>query len=155
MPSLSTEQLSVLQAHADAGDRIAYYTALGAFGFSYGYLALGVVLNNTVAGAAANSFFLDQAGEQGASVSGDELATISLNLMRRDFLARQANGGADLSVDDIQNYHAIVFNAVANVSAGAWTPNLYLLSVRRRMIWNMRPDFGAGGAGSSGSGYAA
>jgi hypothetical protein len=68
MPSLSAEQLSVLQAHAEAGDRIAYYTALGAFGFAYGNLALGVVLNNTVSGAAANSFFLDQAAEQGVSV---------------------------------------------------------------------------------------
>jgi len=48
MPSLSAEQLLVLQAHVDAGDRIAYYTALGAFGIAYGNLALGVVLNNTV-----------------------------------------------------------------------------------------------------------
>jgi hypothetical protein len=57
MPTLSAEQLSILQYHANAGDRIAYYTALGAFGFAYGNLALGVVLNNTVSGAAANSFF--------------------------------------------------------------------------------------------------
>lgn len=57
MPSLSAEQLSVLQSHADAGDRIAYHTSLGAFGFAYGKLALGMVLNNTVSGAAANSFF--------------------------------------------------------------------------------------------------
>lgn len=111
MPSLSAEQLSVLQANADAGDRIAYYSALGAFGFAYGNLALGVVLNNTVSGAAANSFFLDQAGEEEASVSGDQLATISLNLMRKDFEARQASAGADINVDVIQRYHEDVFNA--------------------------------------------
>ena len=37
-------------------------------------------------------------------------------------------GGADLSVDVIQDYHAAVFNSVAEVSANAWTPNRYLLS---------------------------
>lgn len=128
MPTLSAEQLSIHQYHANAGDRIAYYTALGAFGFAYGNLALGVVLNNTVSGAAANSFFMDQADEQGVNVSENQLATISLNLMQADFQARQTRGGADLSVDVIQDYHAAVFNSVAEVSANAWTPNRYLLS---------------------------
>jgi len=36
-----------------------------------------------------------------------------------------------------------------------WPLTLIVPVVRRRMIWNRRPDFGAEGSGSSGSGYAA
>lgn len=66
---LSGTQLSVLRYHADAGDRIAYYTALANFGVEYGSLALGVVLNTQLSGSAANTFFLGEAGEQGVSIS--------------------------------------------------------------------------------------
>ena len=62
---LSSAQLSILRYHSDAGDRLAYYTALAGFGVEYGRLALEVVLNNTVAGASANSFFRFQADEEG------------------------------------------------------------------------------------------
>jgi len=54
---LSATQMSILRYHADAGDRIAYNTALADFGVVYGQLALGVVLNNTISGISANSFF--------------------------------------------------------------------------------------------------
>jgi len=54
--ALSAKQLDILREHADAGDRIAYYTDLAKFGYAYGNLALGVVLNNTVSGASANAF---------------------------------------------------------------------------------------------------
>ncbi|MGL4309316.1 MAG: hypothetical protein ACRCSU_02430 [Paracoccaceae bacterium] len=50
MAILTTEQKDILRAHVDAGDRIAYYTALASFGEVYGALALGVVLNNTQTG---------------------------------------------------------------------------------------------------------
>ena len=63
-PTLSAGQLSILQYQVDAGDRIAYYTTLSAFGFTYGALALGVVLYDTTSGAAANRSFLGKAGDE-------------------------------------------------------------------------------------------
>lgn len=119
---LSSSQLSVLRYHSNAGDRIAYYMALADFGDEYGRLALDVVLNNYLSGAAANTFFLDQSG----GVDNDTLATISLRLMQADFARRDQLNGGDLTVDDIQTYHREVFDDVAGVSANAWTPNMYL-----------------------------
>jgi hypothetical protein len=121
---LSAAQMSVLRYHADAGDRIAYYTALADFGVAYGQLALGVVLNNTLSGISANSFFWSQAG--GASLNNIVLAEVSLALMQADFDRRDALNGADLTVDDIQTYHRDVFSDVAGAPANAWTPNMYL-----------------------------
>lgn len=123
---LSSSQLSILRYHSDAGDRIAYYTALADFGIEYGRLALEVVLNATVSGVSANSYFLDQAGEEGQAVTNNTLATISLALMQADFARRDRLNGADLTVDDIQRYHQDVFRDIADVSADAWTPNMYL-----------------------------
>lgn len=103
--TLTSQELDELRGHVAAGDRIAYYSTLNRFGITYGLLALGVVNNDTTAGAAANEYFLDVSGEEGVSVSNNELATISLRLMEADFARREALGGADLSVDDIQAYH--------------------------------------------------
>lgn len=119
---LSAAQMSVLRYHAEAGDRIAYYTALADFGDEYGQLALEVVLNNTVSGASANSFFRDQTG----GVTNGTLASVSLALMQADFLRRLELNGGDLTVDDIQRYHRDVFEDVAGATADAWTPNMYL-----------------------------
>ncbi|HGG65001.1 MAG TPA: calcium-binding protein [Rhodobacteraceae bacterium] len=126
--ALSSEQLNILREHVDAGDRIAYYTDLAKFGYAYGNLALGVVLNNTVSGASANAFFVLQADKEGRPVPYNTLAQISLELMKADFDARLAKGGADLDVNNIQEYHRDVFQRVAGVSAEAWTPNFYLNS---------------------------
>ncbi|MES2143931.1 MAG: calcium-binding protein [Pseudomonadota bacterium] len=123
---LSTAQMSTLRFHAEAGDRIAYYSALADYGVQYGQLALGVVLNTTWVGAAANFYFLGRADDEGQSVSADELAEVSLKLMLADFRERENLSGADLTVDNIQEYHRDVFASVANVSANAWTPNIYL-----------------------------
>lgn len=123
---LTTAQLNTLSQHSEAGDRIAYYEALSSFGVAYGELALGVVRNDTVSGASANQFFLNRASAEGQTVTANQLATISLELMRADLDARVDKGGADLNVDDIQDYHRDVFFRVANVSADAWTPNVYL-----------------------------
>ncbi len=60
MSALNSQQMATLKYHSDAGDRIAYYSALAAFGVEYGRLALGVVLNSTTSGAAANAFFWRQ-----------------------------------------------------------------------------------------------
>lgn len=124
---LTSSQLAVLDMHAQAGDRIAYYESLASFGDPYGALALGVVRNDTSSGASANTYFLDTARAEGRSVSDDQLARISLELMLADNDIRQASGG-DADIDDIQQYHQEVFNDIANVSANAWTPDYYLKS---------------------------
>ncbi|WP_299960881.1 hypothetical protein [uncultured Roseobacter sp.] len=41
--TLTSQQLDILNQHAEAGDRVAYYEALDSFGDIYGRLALGVV----------------------------------------------------------------------------------------------------------------
>ena len=146
---LSSSQLSVLRYHSDAGDRIAYYTALADFGIEYGRLALEVVLNATVSGISANSYFLDQAGEEGQAVTNNTLAKISLALMQADFARRDQLNGADLTVDDIQRYHQDVFRDIANVSSDAWTPNLYLDTFEafedRQAAWDAMLSSSAGG----------
>ena len=127
--SLGATQFAILQAHADAGDRIAYYTQLQDWGYNYGGLALSVVTNDitqSLSGATANIFFLQNAGKP---VSHDELATVSLNLMRFDLAARQSFAGSasgqELPVDTVQDYHATAFGLVG-VSVDAWTPNFVL-----------------------------
>jgi hypothetical protein len=55
--TLTSSELSILRQHAEAGDRIAYYTALREFDNQYGALALGVVNNDSVSGATANLYF--------------------------------------------------------------------------------------------------
>lgn len=86
---LTSSQLAVLDMHAQAGDRIAYYESLASFGDPYGALALGVVRNDTSSGASANTYFLDTARAEGRSVSDDQLARISLELMLADNDIRQ------------------------------------------------------------------
>ena len=128
---LTAQELDILRVHADAGDRVAYYSSLASFDNRYGELALGVTNNDTLAGKTANLYFLTIAAmELGPNpVSEEQLATISLNLMREDFALRDANGGVDLTVDDIQGYHENVFGAVAGVSADGWTPYRVLESL--------------------------
>lgn len=137
--ALTQSQLAVLDAHARAGDRIAYYHSLAEFGDEYGALALGVVLNDTISGASANAYFLSTALVEVGVVSKDQLAEISLQLMLADNDIRQVNNG-EASVDDIQIYHDEVFGRVANVSVNAWTPDYYLRSFDnpsdRQAAWN-------------------
>lgn len=85
---LSPSQIDILRYHAEAGDRIAYYTTLSAFGVAYGTLALQVVLNNSVAGAGANNYFLNMAMAEVGSITADQLATVSRELMLADFSRR-------------------------------------------------------------------
>ncbi len=144
--NLTPEELDTLRHHSEAGDRTAYYTALESFGNKYGTLALGVVNNDTIAGKTANLYFVTQAAiEMGPSpISKEELATISLQLMQEDSAARENAGGVDLSVDDIQAYHASVFDSVANISVLAWTPTVALNGLEtpeeRQNYWNALLD---------------
>lgn len=156
---LNNAEFDILQMHADAGDRVAYYTQLEAWGYSYGGLALGVVNNDTISGISANAYFLLNAAEEGVTITADELAGISVELMIRDLDARRefegSSQGADLPVDRIQAYHSDVFSQ-AGVSANAWTPNIALDSLanegEREALWDDLLDngwFGAAGDAAS------
>ncbi|PIE08497.1 MAG: hypothetical protein CSA74_02040 [Rhodobacterales bacterium] len=116
--------MSILKAHVEAGDRIAYYTALDSFGVAYGGLALGVVLNNSISGASANGFLVAQ-GLDGVA-NTDLLARIGTELMEADYDARKAANGADLEGTVISNYHQRVFEKLAGAGPEAWTPYIYL-----------------------------
>lgn len=136
--TLTSEQLSILQAHSDAGDRISYYSALEAFGVAYGGLALEVVLNNSIAGAAANAFLVSQA--LGGTADTNLLARIGTELMKADMQARLSADGADLTGTNISDYHARVFRDLAGANGEAWTPFNYLNTFERPDAFNAAWD---------------
>lgn len=127
--TLSARDFALLRTYAEAGDRIAYYTQLAAWGYAYGTLALGVVDNDTLGGATANIFFQNSASDQGVTITADQLGSISIQLMQADFAARQSyatdHPGEELPYNIVQDYHRAVFNSF-NVSGDAWTPNIAL-----------------------------
>lgn len=129
---LQTVEFNILQSHADSGDRIAYYEQLSEWGYTYAELALGVVNNDTFSGAIANTYFLNEAAEEGVLINGDQLATISHRLMLADLAARRnfegSESGLELPVNDIKNYHEVIFGQFG-VSDNAWTPNFALESL--------------------------
>lgn len=126
MTTLTQNQLTELQLHVEAGDRIAYYETLRSWNFTYGGLALGVVLNDTVAGSTANQFMQNRAIADGWDPSPDDWAQIGITLMQLDFIERQEANGAVLEVVDILDYHAQAFAAVSNLSPDVtrfwWAP---------------------------------
>lgn len=126
--ALTTDRISLLQTHINAGDRIAYYEQLSEWGYAYAELALGVVNADTVAGRTANAFFLDRASEAGVNISPNQLASISLQLAEADLQARiefpGSAQGQELPVDTISTYHGAVFSSATQGAVGieAWTP---------------------------------
>ncbi len=56
---------------------------------------------------------------------------------------------------ELLNQPGMTFGAVAILLTPKFGDLKPQVTVRRRMIWNMRPDFGAESSGSSGLGYAA
>lgn len=111
----------ILSEHVEADDRMGYYTQLEEWGYRYASLALDVVTSETLSGRVANSYFLNQASDEGVTISAADLSRISLRLMEEDWQIRQQTGLA-LEVNDIQTYHTKVFREF-EVSANGWTPN--------------------------------
>ncbi|NBB81087.1 MAG: hypothetical protein GVY36_16880, partial [Verrucomicrobia bacterium] len=136
---LNQSQLDILRIHVEASDRIAYWETLSSYGSQYANLALGVVLHDTSSGATANRYFINEASEEGVTISNELLARVGEGLMEADFALRDEDNGRDLNVDDIQDYHRVVFENVAGVSANAWTPDYYLNSfdtfAERQVAW--------------------
>jgi len=151
MPTpLGTEEFEILQNHVDAGDRISYYNQLETWGYRYGDLAGGVVSNDSFSGATANIYFVQEYLEDtGSSFNFNNLASLSLQLMERDLVARRASdevkNGEDLSVDAIRDYHVQVFNQFG-VQADAWTPFTALSQLdtpqERQELWDSLLDAG-------------
>jgi Ca2+-binding RTX toxin-like protein len=156
MSALTSQQLSILQAHVAAGDRIAYYTQLADWGDRYAALCLGVVNNDTWAGATANIYFLQEVAENGGPqpFGWSNLASMSLDLMRADYAARET-GGLDLPVDVIWGYHTSVFSDY-DAPADAWTPSFALQHLatveEREALWDSFLEVGAL-SGSAGDWY--
>ncbi|MEE4212621.1 MAG: calcium-binding protein [Parvularcula sp.] len=140
---LTQAQLDLLRQHVNAGDRLAYWATLESYVSTgqntYAGLALDVVTNMPLSGASANAYFLHYAeAREGKTISPEQLALVGDGLMREDFRLRDVNG-SDLTVGQIQDYHELVFNDVANVGPDAWTPNIYLNSFApedRQAVWN-------------------
>ncbi len=134
--SLSQEEMNELALIANSGQsgaRVAYYTKLAEFGIEYGYLALGVVLEDQLSGRVANAYLMAVAEREGVTVQPSQWAAIGNDLMLRDLAARQANIGsdglfADLSYEAVRDYHELAFSNLGGtvpdgegVSINAWT----------------------------------
>ncbi len=144
MKVLGSAEISLLDAFVSSGDRIAYYTQLAYWGYDYARLALGVVRNDTLAGAIANIYFLNEVVEDGGPdpVDSDTLASISRELMLRDINERIRNFTSgtsnDISVDDIWRYHQDVF-LFFGFEPDAWTAHVPLANLptleEREALW--------------------
>ena len=153
MPEIIDDgRLLILQGHRDAGDRIAYYSQLTEWGYRYGELALGVVLNNSFPGRSANEFFVNNSNRV---LSPNELAALSTELMNADFTARSAQNsssrsGNELSVEIISDYHGVVFSRFGS-NVDAWTPFIGLVAqsdlTAANALWDQLLDNVAIGTG--------
>ena len=134
---MSKSLIEDLEYFKNIGDRIGYYRTLSASGDPYGGLALGVVLNDTIAGATANYFMLNNSGISDFKYTPNLIVKMGIDLMVADFDARKTS--ISLGVNEIQSYHNNVFKSYG-FSPDAWTPNipLRLLSdpVEKEALWS-------------------
>lgn len=122
---LSVLDIGRLGTYAGAGDCIAYYAQLVAWGYDYGALAMGIKDDGTLSGETDSIFFRNE----DITISAEQLARISIQLMQADFAARKRfaidNPGQELTYDVVQQYHADVLKSF-HVSVDTWTPNIAL-----------------------------
>lgn len=120
MPTpLTQNQLDQLQSLANQDDYNDYYLTLASYGYAYGQLAWGVAAGQTPEGELARCFFQDTAASVGVSIDAATWQQIEIQLMKEDIAAREANLGSDLSPQQIQEYHAAVFDSI-HVPITAW-----------------------------------
>jgi hypothetical protein len=135
MTGLTHRDAAVLEHYAMTGNRERYWNYLAHLpgNDGYGLMALGVVRNDSVPGAVANSFARAYA-EHHDGVQLDERGweDFGRNLVRQDFKLREAaflDGQGDLALNlparDVQDAHALAFEAIG-VGPDAWTPNILL-----------------------------
>ena len=127
MPAdLTQSDINALQAFVTSGDTNGYYDYLTNKGDQYAVLAKGVANGDTSEGAAARQFAQNYtAFNGGGNISGTAWATLSINLMNRDFVTRQtafANNteSLNLNYETIRDYHRAAFEA-DGLAKEAWT----------------------------------
>lgn len=131
LDAATLKTLDELQAKGDPG-RAPYYKALQAAKDPYGRLALGVVQQNQIAGMAAYSYALEVAKRYCRPIDKAGWITLSVDLMRRDFRARQVEENFDRNSPSLQwfvirDYHAAAFRRVCGLPPEAWTAWIPLL----------------------------
>ena len=82
---LTDADFALLQTYIDTSDRVGYYTVLAEWGYGYPALALGVVNNDTLAGATANEFFTYEGCATGCSFDGRKLCEAKHRFDERRF----------------------------------------------------------------------
>lgn len=134
MSGLTQKDLQVLAYYAENGNRERYWNYLAALpnNDGYGLLALGVVRNDNVSGAVANTYAQNYAKEHPvngkAYFNEQEWEKIGIDLIREDFRLRKAHvqmGRVDLALNlsghDVYEAHKNSFLR-NNLSPQAWTP---------------------------------
>ncbi|MDQ7997678.1 MAG: hypothetical protein AAGC76_17700 [Luteibacter sp.] len=139
MNGLNNKDMEILQAYAEAGNRERYwnYLANHAGADGYGLLALGVVRNDNMPGAVANSYAQSYAKDHDHLVLDERgWEAFGRDLVRNDFQRRalhmaqnEPQLALNLPVADIQDAHAQSFGK-ASIGADAWTPNILLNAAR-------------------------
>jgi hypothetical protein len=166
MAGLNQQDMDVLKHYAAAGNRVLYWNYLAHHpgNDGYGLLALGVVRNDSMPGAVANSYAQMQALTDGRHLSERDWEKFGQDLIQQDFARRQAQmEGKDghpprpefalnLPVADVQKAHDQAFRN-AEIDPNAWTPRQLLEAARRngtevdaQKIWHTMLDSSALGA---------
>lgn len=140
MSGLNRQDIEILRTYAENGNRELYwnYLAQKPGNDGYGLLALGVVRNDNVPGAVANSYAQNYAQEHdGVRLSERQWQRFGADLVRADLDARERMLGRDrpdlalnLPVREVQNAHDVTFRQYG-IDENAWTPRLLLDASRR------------------------
>ena len=152
---LDEKDINILASYAKAGNRELYfnYLAQKERNDGYGLLALGLVRNDNVPGATANSFADRQARADGAQMTESKWQAFGFELMVRDLALRKEHLDSgrphptlNLPVDDIQASHDPAFRD-RGIDPAAWTPYKLLEAARAHggkeeaeQVWKMLLD---------------
>ena len=139
---LSQKDLEILRHYATHDNRELYwnYLAQRPDNDGYGLLALGVVRNDNMPGAIANTYAQNYAMKHsGVSMSEREWDQFGINLMTHDFKLRQKFAASDdhpeyslnLPVIEVMKIHDRTFES-HNIDPNAWTPRKLLEAARQR-----------------------
>lgn len=139
MSGLTRQDLAILRYYAhSANNRELYWNYLAQLpgNDGYGLLALGVVRNDNMPGAVANTYAQQHSGRK---LSEREWENFGQQLIQEDFERRRyqlennhdPRSALNLPVKDVQTAHDRSFND-HDLSPNAWTPRLLLEAARRQ-----------------------
>jgi hypothetical protein len=166
MAGLNQQDMDVLKHYAVTGNRVLYWNYLAQHpgNDGYGLLALGVVRNDSMPGAVANSYAQMQAVADGRHLSERDWEKFGQDLIQQDFALRldrmatkeghvpRPELALNLPIRDVQKAHDKAFEN-ARIDPNAWTPRQLLEAARRngteadaQKIWHTMLDSSALGA---------